>query len=134
MRISSVSTLLFAATLTCTGAFAAEMQPYSNEAVRTAVAEARPLVYHVHATWCPVCAKQNKVLDTLLREDAFKDYVFIQVDFDKDKPMVPSLGAKMQSTFVVAKGAHEVACATGVTDPEKLHPNRFRSQVLPARS
>jgi thioredoxin 1 len=120
MKLSSVSTLLLAATLTCTGAFAAEMQPYSPEAVRVAVAQARPLVYHVHATWCPVCAKQDKVLETLLKEDAFKDYVFIQVDFDRDKPMVETLGAKMQSTFVVAKGGNEVARTTGVTDPEKL--------------
>lgn len=120
MKSSSILALVLAAVLTSSGAFGAEMVPYSPEAVRVAVAQGRPLVYHVHAAWCPVCAKQDKVLDTLLKEDAFKDYVFVRVDFDKDKPMVEALGAKMQSTFVVAKGTTEVARATGVTDPEKL--------------
>jgi len=99
---------------------AAEILPITQENVQAAVAGSKPILYHVHATWCPVCAKQNEALDTMLKEPAFDKYVVLKVDFDKNKRAVEMLGAKTQSTLVVAKGADEVGRSVGITDPAQI--------------
>ena len=99
---------------------AAEILPITQENVQAAVAGSKPILYHVHATWCPVCAKQNEVLDSILTDPAFDRYVVLKVDFDKNKRAVEMLGAKTQSTLIVAKGAEEVGRAAGITDSAQI--------------
>ncbi len=99
---------------------AAEILPITQENVQTAVANSKPILYHVHATWCPICTKQNEVLGSMLKDPAFDKFVVLKVDFDKNKRAVETLGVKAQSTLIVAKGAEEVGRSVGVTDPTQI--------------
>lgn len=89
-------------------------------AYQQAVAQKKPIIMHVHASWCPVCAKQSPIIETLMQEPEFKDVVVFTIDFEADKPLVEMLDVKYQSTLIAARGQNEVERATGLTDKEKL--------------
>jgi thioredoxin 1 len=118
LLVAALAAPLFA--LAPGGANAAEVMPLSQENIQAAIAKSQPILYHVHAGWCPVCAKQDQVLDSLLKEPAFKDLVVFKVDFDVNKRAVETLQAKTQSTLVVARGGDEVGRSAGVTNVDQI--------------
>ena len=101
-------------------AYAGEIIPVSMQAYQQAAAQGKPIVFHVAASWCPVCAKQNPVVEELMSQPEFKDYVVMKVDFDKDKRALEMLKVTQQSTFIVNKGGTEVARSTGTTDKAEI--------------
>ena len=106
--------------LAASASFAGEIIPVSMQAYQQAAAQGKPVVFHVAASWCPVCAKQNPVVEELMSQPEFKDYVVMKVDFDKDKRALEMLKVAQQSTFVVNKGGAEVARSTGTTDKAEI--------------
>ncbi len=97
-------------------ALAGTIQPVTMAAYQSAAAANKPIIFYVHADWCPVCAKQLPILEKLMKDAAFADYVVLVVDFDKNKPAMQMLHVEQQSTFVVNHGAKEVGRATGIVD------------------
>jgi thiol-disulfide isomerase/thioredoxin len=75
----------------------------------------KPIVVHVHADWCPTCRAQDPILSTLIKDPAFKDVNFLQVDFDAQKDIVKAFKVSQQSTLIVFKGGKEQARSTGDT-------------------
>ncbi|HMO12655.1 MAG TPA: thioredoxin family protein [Pirellulaceae bacterium] len=52
----------------------------------------KPLLVLVTAEWCPPCqVLKNTVLPDLLSQDAFKDYHFAMVDYDKQNQLAKKL-------------------------------------------
>ena len=99
-----------------TAAFAATEVPFTQQAFDAMQHEGKPILVHITAPWCPYCAKQKPILDSLEREAAFNDLVVYNVDFDTQKDVVRALGAQKQSTLIVFHGAAEKGRSTGDTD------------------
>jgi thioredoxin 1 len=99
---------------------AGEIVPANLEAYKQASIAKKPIIMHIHATWCPVCAKQTPAIETLMKEPEFKDVVVFKIDFDTDKALVEQLGVKTQSTLIAAKGPVEIDRIAGISDIEKL--------------
>ena len=107
----------------CVAAYAAragEPQPYDPQAFAIAQAAGKPILVDVHASWCPICAKQRPILASLERTPELSDLVVFDVDFDSQKDVVPQFGAQQQSTLIVFKGKSEKGRSIGETDPSAI--------------
>ncbi len=121
----SFSALLLSASLLVAGltsgiASAGEIVPANMDVYKQAATAKKPIIMHVHATWCPVCAKQNMVIEELMKEPEFKNVIVFKIDFDTDKGIVEQLGVKHQSTLIASKGALEIDRTAGITDKDQI--------------
>ena len=66
-------------------AFAIETKPFTADAFAAAQKAGKPIFVDVHASWCPICAKQKPILSELTADPKFKNLVFFVVDFDSQK-------------------------------------------------
>ncbi len=115
-RRSALFAALFAASVSAVPASATETKPFTPDAFAAAQKAGKPIFVAIHASWCPVCAKQRPILSELLAEPKFKNLVYFVVDFDGQKDAVNSFGARMQSTLIAFKGEHETGRSVGDTD------------------
>jgi thioredoxin 1 len=116
----AVSASLLFAGLAAGVASAGEIIPANMDAYKQAATAKKPIIMHIHATWCPVCAKQNPIIEELMKEPEFKDVIVFKIDFDADKALVGQLGVKYQSTLIAAKGPLEIDRTAGITDKEQI--------------
>ncbi len=79
-----------------------------------------PILIEVSAPWCPTCRAQKAVFSELEKQDRFKSFVKLEVDFDSQKDALKALGATMQSTLIVFKGDKEVGRLVGETKREAI--------------
>ncbi len=100
-------------------ALAGEARSFSGDDFAAAQAAGRPIIVEIHASWCPICAKQKPILSQL-RETEFRDLVAFAIDFDSQKDLVAKFGASKQSTLIVFKGEQEKGRMVGVTDAEAI--------------
>ena len=111
--------LLTVVVMLCVAAYAAragEPQPYDPQAFAIAQAAGKPILVDVHASWCPICAKQRPILASLERTPELSDLVVFDVDFDSQKDIVRQFGAQQQSTLIVFKGKSERGRSIGERD------------------
>jgi thioredoxin 1 len=97
-------------------AFATDTKPFTPDAFAAAQKAGKPIFVDVHASWCPICAKQKPILSELTADPKFKNLVFFVVDFDSQKDAVRAFGVRMQSTLIAFKGEHETGRSVGDTD------------------
>jgi thioredoxin len=93
---------------------------YSKPAFIEAQNADKPIVVFVTASWCPNCRKQQPLVDSMSKDQAFANTVIFVVDFDSDKQALRDLNAQMQSTLIAFKGKTERMRSTAVTNPEKI--------------
>lgn len=89
---------------------------FTFEALEKAQKEGKPILIDIFAAWCPVCRVQRPIIEDLVLSDRFKDFVYFEVDFDRQKDVLRRLNAQKQSTLIVFKGATEVGRTVGDTD------------------
>jgi thiol-disulfide isomerase/thioredoxin len=94
--------------------------PYDAAAFQAARNAGKTVVVHVTAAWCPGCAKQKPVIESLDRSQPYERVVVFSVDFDSQKGVVRQLHVQKQSTLIVFKGQDEVARSLGQTDPQTI--------------
>lgn len=94
--------------------------PFSQKTFDDLRASGKPVVVHVHATWCAVCKKQAEIVDTLAADKQFKDLTVLRADFDTEKDLLKTLNVAHRSTFVAFKGSAEVARSAGDTNPDSI--------------
>lgn len=109
----------FAAIAVTSPGWAAAPAPFSDKAFADAQAAGKPVIVEIHATWCPVCAKQAPILSQL-RDNDFKDAVAFKIDFDTQKDLLAKFRANKQSTIIVFRGNVEKGRSVGVSDPAAL--------------
>jgi thioredoxin len=97
-------------------AWATDAKPFTADAFAAAQKAGKPIFIGIHASWCPVCAKQKPILSELMADPKFKDLAYFVVDFDSQKDAVNAFGARMQSTLIAFKGAQETGRSVGDTD------------------
>ena len=111
---------MFALPLTAAGAYAAEKVTFSAAAFDSAQKAGKPILVEIHATWCPTCKAQAPILAKLEDEPRFAELQVFHVDFDAQKDVVRQMGARMQSTLIVFKGAAETGRSVGDTNPDSI--------------
>lgn len=109
--------LIFALTLGT--AFAANV-PFEQANFDQLLKQGKPVVLHIHASWCPVCRAQQGVLDDLMPLPEFKNLTVLRADFDKETSLLRKYKVRNQSTFIVFKNGKEVARTTGETDRDNI--------------
>jgi thiol-disulfide isomerase/thioredoxin len=114
--LAALSTAAAAGAAFATPALATETKPFTPNAFSAAQKAGKPIFVDVHASWCPVCAKQKPILSELTAEPKFKDLVFFVVDYDSQKDAVKFFDVRMQSTLIAFKGQHESGRSVGDTD------------------
>lgn len=118
-----LSAVLIAAGLlagTASASHAATEAPFTPAAFTAAQQQGKPILVDITASWCPTCAKQRPILAELAKGPAFKDLQIYNVDFDTQKDVVRAMGAQMQSTLIVFRGAQEKGRSTGDTAPASI--------------
>jgi thiol-disulfide isomerase/thioredoxin len=97
-------------------ALATDAKLFTADAFAAAQKAGKPIFIAIHASWCPICAKQKPILSELMADPKFNNLVYFVVDFDSQKDAVKSFGARMQSTLIAFKGEHETGRSVGDTD------------------
>lgn len=93
-------------------------QPFDQAAFEAAQKQGVPILVEITAPWCPVCAAQKPILETLRAEPRFARLVIFSIDFDTQKELVRRFGATLQSTLIAYNGAREVGRSIGETQSE----------------
>ena len=93
---------------------------FSGAELMAAQKTGKPVLVEVSAPWCPTCKAQKAVLSELDKQDRFKTFVKLEVDFDTQKDDVKALKANMQSTLIVFKGEKEMGRLVGVSTREAI--------------
>jgi len=117
---AALSTAAAAGAVFATSASATETKPFTPDAFAAAQKAGKPILVDVHASWCPICAKQKPILGELTADPKFKNLVFFVVDYDSQKDAVKSFGVRMQSTLIAFKGEHETGRSVGDTDRSSI--------------
>jgi thioredoxin 1 len=105
------------------------LEPFARAAFDKAIAEKRPVLVAVSASWCPVCRVQENLIRRKLAPDAaFAAATFYRVDFDADKPNVAAFKASSQSTLIAFRDGKEIGRMVGSTDTGKI--KAFAEQLV----
>lgn len=98
-------------------AIASISSKFTWHAFEVAQIEGKPiLIIEVCAGWCPVCRVQRPIIEDLVMSDRFKDVVYLEIDFDRQKDVLRKLNAQKQTTLIMFKGKDEVGRSIGDTD------------------
>ncbi|MBX7481046.1 thioredoxin family protein [Qipengyuania qiaonensis] len=101
-------------------AYAADFKPYSDAAFAAAQKEGRPILIDVYASWCPVCARQQPLIEQAAGDPANKDLVVFKLDFDKQKAAQRQFRVTKQSTLIAFNGERETGRLLGSTDAKSI--------------
>ncbi len=99
---------------------AATEAPFTEVAFAQAQKAGKPILVHIWASWCPVCAAQAPTLSQIESDPAYKDLIVYTVDFDKQKDVVKEFGARIQSTLIVFHGVTEKGRSAGDSHADSI--------------
>jgi thiol-disulfide isomerase/thioredoxin len=112
--------VLLVVAVTASLAMAGEIKPYSQQEFDQLTAEGKPVLLDISATWCPTCKQQKPIIESLMKQPAYKDVTTLTIDFDANKPTLKKFKVTSQSTLVAFKGAKEVGRSVGDTNPDGI--------------
>ena len=125
-----LSALLSFAVLVAVPANAAEFREFDHGSFATAQAQGRSIVLDVHAWWCPVCASQNHTIKQIAAGAAYDKLIVFRIDYDKQKPIWRSFGARKQATLIAFRGKQEVDRLAYMTNKDRISaPARIDAPV-----
>ena len=78
------------------------------------------ILIDIFATWCPTCAKQQKVLDAFRESHPDARLHMLQIDFDEQKEWVMHFKAPRQSTLILYKGEQQLWFSVAETNQKKI--------------
>ena len=88
----------------------------SSKNIEAFIKKNKNVLVHVHASWCPSCKVQKKILDSLNRTD----YKLLEVDFDSDKQFLKENKVFTQSMLISFVDSKEKSRVFGITKKEKI--------------
>lgn len=120
-RRAFVSAMLLTAATSAAGpAKAATLTPYTRKALDIAQETGKPILIFVHAGWCPTCAKQSPIIESLMRQPEFANLVVLKVDFDTQKEVLKAFSVTQQSTLIAMHGTAERGRSVGETGKDAI--------------
>lgn len=94
---------------------------YSDAVFDAAQKAGKPILLDVWASWCPVCAAQDKVIAAkVLHNPVYVGAVILRVDFDRQKDVLKRFDVDQQSTLIAFKGGKEVGRVVGGTSEQVI--------------
>jgi thioredoxin 1 len=96
-----------------------EIRPYDAAAAQKAIASGKPVVIHVHASWCLHCHAQASILDSLKSDSKYDGVTLFRVDYDNQKDVVAKLNCS-RATLIAYKGGKEVKRMSWETTPDSV--------------
>lgn len=106
---------------------AAGFQDYTPGLVDTLLSQGKTVFVDYAADWCGTCAKQERVIQSLLQENPSyaKNIVFVRVDWDDFRKADVTTSRKIprRSTLIVLKGDQElgrIVAGTGKAEIKAL--------------
>ena len=78
------------------------------------------ILIDIFATWCPTCAKQQKVLDAFRESHPDARLHMLQIDFDEQKEWVMHFQAPRPSTLILYKGEQQLWFSVAETNQKKI--------------
>ena len=97
--------------------------PYTGSELDALAASGEPYVINFHATWCPTCAAQQRVLDALQGESAaYAAIPILRVDWDSygNSELARNLAIPRRSTLVLMRGSAELGRLVAETRKEQI--------------
>lgn len=113
--------LVICALFLSSSVYAGQMVKFTEAGFKQLQQENASILIDVHASWCPTCRKQGKVIKKFLKKNPNSDLTVLKLDYDKQKKWVKYFKAFRQSTLVMYKGKTEIARSIAQTDEKKLY-------------
>jgi len=88
----------------------------NSKAIDAFLKKNKNVLVHVHASWCPSCKVQKKVLDSVEKTN----FKLLEVDFDHDKVFLKKNKIFQQSMLIAFHDEKEKARVFGITKKEKI--------------
>jgi thioredoxin 1 len=104
-------------------AMALEFIDYTGTELDELAASGAPYVINFHATWCPTCAAQQRVLDALQKESAaYAAIPILRVDWDEygNSDLARDMAIPRRSTLVLMRGETELGRLVAETRKERI--------------
>lgn len=101
-------------------AIAQPIQPFSTAALKAAQAKGQSVLVDAYASWCPICRKQEPIINALSKDRAFDKLLILRLDYDNQNAEKRELGIVQQSTLIAFDGGKETGRLVGVTDAEQI--------------
>ena len=96
-------------------------KPYSQTEFDKLIKEGKSVVLHVHAKWCSTCAKQDPILNSLMKTPEFNNFTFYHLDYDTNKDLLKKLKVSRQSAIIVFKQGKEQGRSLGDTNESSIN-------------
>jgi thioredoxin 1 len=93
---------------------------FSDAAFKSAAKSGQPVLIEFHADWCPTCRAQEKVVNALVVDPAYRNVIVLRVLFDSEKDLLKRFRVRQQSTLIMFKNGEEMARAVGMTNPSDI--------------
>jgi len=119
-RFLTIAASTVAALVLGTAAMAADIRPFDAAAFDAAKRDAKPVLIEITAPWCSVCRAQKPIIQALAANPKYAGMTVLEVDFDNQKDVVRSFGARSQSTLIMFRGGEETARSVGDTNPDRI--------------
>ena len=101
-------------------AVAAERLPFDRAAFDAAMKSGKPVLIDISASWCPTCQRQKHILGELTTQPKFAGYTIFEVNYDTQKDVMRSFGARQRSTLIAFKDGYELGRTVGDTSVEGI--------------
>jgi len=120
MRALLAALFLIVSTVAPSWAAGLEKEPFSPERFAALQADGELVLVDIFATWCPVCAEQQKVLAAYREANPGVRLHILEVDFDRHKEWVRQFRAPRQSTLILFRGKEQRWYAVAETRREAI--------------
>lgn len=107
----SVTTIILSSVISLVQA--AEIKPFTQDTFNNLSKAGKPIVMHIHATWCGTCKEQQSVIEKIIKQPTYQEVTVLKVDFDNQKNVVKQYKATMQSTLIAYKAGKETSRTVG---------------------
>lgn len=94
----------------------AQAKDDNTSEIKKFIKENKNVLVHVHASWCPSCKVQKKILD----KHEKKNFKLIEVDFDSDKVFLKENKIFQQSMIIAFTNGKETKRVFGITKEDKI--------------
>ncbi|MDO4697167.1 MAG: thioredoxin family protein [Pasteurellaceae bacterium] len=101
-------------------AMAVEFKAFNQAEFESLMQQGKPILVDAYANWCPTCKRQLKVLEPMLKEEAFADLTAFKLDYDTEKQALKEFGISRQSTLILFNQGKEVRRSIAETQADRL--------------
>ena len=120
MRFFWVVIIVLAVASRGTPAPSAQTADFDRVQFNAAQQAGRPILVDIRASWCPVCAAQEPIIERLAALPEYKDLLILRVDFDSQKDVSRTFSASSQSTLIAFHGTRETGRSVGDTNADSI--------------